>query len=268
MKSSLIHFENLSFAYPSQQRNILQQLSLEIPKQSVTIILGPNGVGKTTLLNLLLGWQKPQEGQIFLDGHPMRHYSRRDLGKRIALVPQREYITFGFTLLEYVLLGRAPHMKPLEMPGDDDVAIAMQSLEKVGIADLAERLVTDLSGGEQQLVLVARALAQGSDILLMDEPTSHLDLKNKVRFMRMVRSLIRSGHTILITTHEPEVAAALADYVVLLVDGRKTYAGPADEMLNETYLSETYGIMVRTTMASGKKIILWDNDTDDTNSNT
>jgi iron complex transport system ATP-binding protein len=161
-------------------------------------------------------------------------------------------------------LGRAPHMKPLDMPGDEDMQIAMQALEQVGIADLADRLVTDLSGGEQQLVLVARALAQGSDILLMDEPTSHLDLKNKLRFIRMVRGLVRSGHTILITTHEPEVAATLADYVVLLIDGKKSYAGPADEMLNEAYLSETYGIMVRTATTDGKKIILWDND-DDTN---
>jgi iron complex transport system ATP-binding protein len=264
MNPTLIRFENISFGYHPQERKILQTLSLDIPSQSVTIILGPNGVGKTTLLNLLLGWQKPQQGQIFLDGNPIQHFSRRDLGKRIALVPQREYISFGFTLLEYVLLGRAPHMKPLDMPGDEDMQIAMQALEQVGIADLADRLVTDLSGGEQQLVLVARALAQGSEILLMDEPTSHLDLKNKLRFIRMVRSLIRSGHTILITTHEPEVAATLADYVVLLIDGKKSYAGPADDMLNDDYLSETYGIMVRTATTDGKKIILWDID-DDTN---
>jgi iron complex transport system ATP-binding protein len=201
MSPTLIRFENISFSYHPQDRKILQTLSLDIPSQSVTIILGPNGVGKTTLLNLLLGWQKPQQGQILLDGNPIHHFSRRELGKRIALVPQREYISFGFTLLEYVLLGRAPHMKPLDMPGDEDMQIAMQALEQVGIADLADRLVTDLSGGEQQLVLVARALAQGSDILLMDEPTSHLDLKNKLRFIRMVRGLLRSGKTNMKTTN-------------------------------------------------------------------
>jgi iron complex transport system ATP-binding protein len=262
MNRNLIRFEDISFGYHQQAGSVLNSLSLEIPRQSVTIILGPNGVGKTTLLNLLLGWQKPQAGKILLEDKPLQAYSRRELGKRIALVPQRETFTFSFTLLEYVLLGRAPHMRPLDMPGDEDVSLSMQALEQVGMADLAERSITDLSGGEQQLVLVARALAQGSDILLMDEPTSHLDLKNKLRFVRMVRNLAKCGHTILVTTHEPEVAAAVADYVVLLMSGSKTHAGPADEMLNDQYLSETYDILVHTAFANGKRMIVWDNDED------
>ncbi|MBI9050284.1 MAG: ABC transporter ATP-binding protein [Anaerolineaceae bacterium] len=260
MKPNLIEFQDITFGYRTEDGNVLKSLSLQIPSQSVTIILGPNGVGKTTLLNLLLGWQKPQSGSILLDEQPLMHYSRRELGKRIALVPQRETFTFSFTLLEYVLLGRAPHMRPLDMPSEADIEICMQALEQVGMAELAERPITDLSGGEQQLVLVARALAQGSRILLMDEPTSHLDLKNKLRFVRMVRNLVKNGHTLLITTHEPEVAAAVADYVVLLMDGSKAQAGPAEDMLNDAYLSETYGIMVRTAQADGKKVILWDND--------
>lgn len=262
MNPSLIRFEDISFRYRPDTASVLQGLNLQIPSQSVTIILGPNGVGKTTLLNLLLGWQRPQTGRILLDDQPLQAYSRRELGKRVALVPQRETFTFSFTLLEYVLLGRAPHMRPLDMPTDQDMEICMRALQQVGMAELAERSITDLSGGEQQLVLVARALAQGSDILLMDEPTSHLDLKNKLRFVRMVRSLSKSGHTILVTTHEPEVAAAVADYVVLMMSNKKTYAGSADAMLNDENLSETYDIVVRTTVQQGKKLILWDNDSD------
>ena len=260
MSKPIVQFQDVTFGYQSGDNSVLRSLSLAIPKQSVTVILGPNGVGKTTLLNLLLGWQKPQSGAILLDEKPLRSYSRRELGKQIALVPQRETFTFAFTLLEYVLLGRAPHMRPLDMPSEADVQICMLALQKVGMGELADRPITELSGGEQQLVLVARALAQGSNILLMDEPTSHLDLKNKLRFVRMVRSLVGQEHTLLVTTHEPEVAASIADYVVLLMDNHKALAGPADKMLRDDYLSQTYGIIVRTAQANGKKVILWDND--------
>jgi iron complex transport system ATP-binding protein len=263
MNQKLIQFQDVTFGYRSDSGSVLRSLSLDIPSQSVTVILGPNGVGKTTLLNLLLGWQKPQSGTILVDDKPLKNYSRRELGKQVALVPQRETFTFSFTLLEYVLLGRAPHMRPLDMPSEVDVQICMLALEKVGMAELADRPITELSGGEQQLVLVARALAQGSNILLMDEPTSHLDLKNKLRFVRMVRSLVGQEHTLLVTTHEPEVAAAIADYVVLLMDDHQALAGPADEMLNDDFLSKTYGIIVRTAQADGKKVILWDNDEHD-----
>jgi iron complex transport system ATP-binding protein len=173
---SLLAFQDVRFVYPANDRPVFPQLTLDIAPGTVTAILGPNGVGKTTLLHLALGWLKPQAGHVALQGRPLGSYSRGEPGRKMGLVPQSEHTAFEYSLLEYVLLGRAPYLKPLEMPGPEDARIALDALARVGLAGWEGRSIARVSGGERQLVLVARALAQQPRFLLLDEPTSHLDL--------------------------------------------------------------------------------------------
>ena len=257
MSTSLLSFEKIAFAYDANGRTVLNELSLDVQENTVTAILGPNGVGKTTLLHLALGWRLPQRGQVLLDGHPLDSYSRRELGQWIGLVPQHEHVSFDYSLLEYVLLGRAPYLKPLAMPTHKDRQMAAEALEAVGLAEMMHRRVTALSGGERQLVLMARALAQQPRLLLMDEATSHLDLSNKIRLMEVVQKLTRDGMTVVLTTHEPEVAASIASHLVLMRAGKVEHAGPIEEEFTGERLTVTYGVPVEVSEVSGRLIALW-----------
>ena len=257
MNNPLIKLENISFTYSSENNNVLRTLSLEVHEGNITAILGPNGIGKTTLLHLILGWIKADSGSICLGGKNQEEYSRREMGRLIGLVPQDEHITFEYSLLEYVLLGRAPHLHSLESPGKKDYEAAMTALGKVGLANLSDRPVTHLSGGEKQLVLVARSLAQEPRILLLDEPMSNLDLANKIRLIEVLRSLKKEGVTILFTSHEPEIAAAISNYLVLMGNGNNIEHGPTDKILSSESLSRIYGIEVKVADYEGKKIVIW-----------
>ncbi|MCJ7623744.1 MAG: ABC transporter ATP-binding protein [Anaerolineaceae bacterium] len=259
MKTPLLAFEKVTFAYRGNGETVLNELSLQVQPNTVTAILGPNGAGKTTLLNLALGWLKPHSGRVQLDGKPLKAYTRRELGQRIGLVPQNENISFEYSLLEYVLLGRAPYLKPLEMPGAEDFEIAVQALETVGLGGVMKRSVTALSGGERQLVLVARALVQSPGLLLMDEAASHLDLSNKIRLMDLTQELVEQGITVVLTTHEPDVAASVASHLVLMRAGRVEHAGLLGDEFTAERLSETYSVPVEVSEVSGRLIALWGN---------
>jgi len=195
MSAPLLEFERVTFGYQPLGAPALRALSLGIEPGTITAILGPNGAGKTTLLHLALGWLLPQSGQVRLDGRALGSYSRRDLGQWMALVPQSERIPFEYSILEYVLLGRTPYLAPLDMPGAKDCRIGEQVIEQVGLGPLRGRAITTLSGGERQLAVVARALAQQPRLLLLDEPTSHLDLANRVRILKLLRELSARGVT-------------------------------------------------------------------------
>jgi iron complex transport system ATP-binding protein len=259
MNDALLTLDAVQFGYPSNGKRVFQQLTLDVEPGTVTAILGPNGAGKTTLLHLALGWLKPQAGQIRLKGRPMSDYSRAELGRLIGLVPQSEHIPFEYSLLEYVLLGRAPYLKPLEMPGPGDVRLATEALASVGLAGWEDRSIARVSGGERQLALVARALAQSPRLLLLDEPTSHLDLGNKARLLELLRALAGQGVTILLTTHEPEVAAGLASHLVLMREGQVLSAGPLAQAFTSAWLSETYGATVEVAEVHGRRVVLWGN---------
>jgi len=257
MSVSLLAFDQISFGYPPNGKTVLRALSLEIEPGTVTAILGPNGAGKTTLLHLALGWLAPQSGQVRLNGRPLSHYSRRELGHWIALVPQSERIPFEYSIMEYVLLGRAPYLAPLDMPGAEDCRIGAQVIEQVGLSHLNGRAITTLSGGERQLALIARALAQQPRLLLLDEPTSHLDLANKVRLLKLMQELAARGVTLLLTTHEPDVAAAIATHLVLMRDGQVYQTGPLPQVFTAEHLSATYNVTVKVTQVDGQRIALW-----------
>jgi iron complex transport system ATP-binding protein len=246
---------DVSFRYAPAAPDVLQRLYLDIPEGAITAILGPNGSGKTTLLHLLLGLLSPTAGEIQLAGQPHGRYSRRELSRLVGLVPQNEHVPFDLSVLEYVLMGRAPYLNLLELPHLDDRRIALQSLSMTGLTPLRGRPVPTLSGGERQLAMVARALAQKPRVLLLDEPTSHLDLGNKRRILALLQELRQDERTVILTSHDPNAAAAVADHVVLLRQGRVLAAGPMDQVLTAEHLSATYGVMVDVVPLRGRPLI-------------
>ena len=249
-------FSEVCFSYQPVGEPVLANICLDIPGRAVTTILGPNGSGKTTLLHLLLGLLTPGAGQIAIAGAAQSGYSRRELSHLLGLVSQSETITFELSVLEYVLLGRAPYLNLLERPGEGDRQIAMQGLEMAGAEGLRDRLVTELSGGELQLVTIARALAQTPRMLLLDEPTSHLDLGNKRRVLNVLRNVADEGRSVVLTTHDPNAAASVADHVVLLRGGEVLAAGPLEGVFTSDNLSATYGMNVEVLRVNGRSVVL------------
>jgi iron complex transport system ATP-binding protein len=257
MSPSLLSFHQVRFGYNQKASLVLDGLDLSLKEGRITAILGPNGAGKTTLLYLALGWLKSWAGVINFLGKPIDSFSRRALGQQIALIPQSEHIPFEYTVLEYVLLGRAPYLPPLGMPSHTDEELAYNVLEKVGIAHLYDHSMLAISGGERQLVLAARALAQEPRLLLLDEPTSHLDLSNKYRLVQILRGLQERGTTILMTTHEPDLALAVSDNAILMEKGRVLISGPTTEVATGENLSAIYKVPVKIVPVEGKIQVLW-----------
>ncbi len=251
----ILSLADVCFAYNAQTQ-VLRGVSLDILPGTITAILGPNGAGKTTLLRLILGLLKPQRGTIHLNGRPQHTFSRRETSRWIGLVPQSEYIPFDFSVLEFVLLGRAPYLGPLDMPREQDRAIALEALRTLGLEHLRERAMPSLSGGERQLAMMARVLAQQPRLLLLDEPTAHLDLSNRDRILNVLRAQARAGVTVMFTTHDPNLAATLADYVILMRQGALLAAGTLEATLTAENLAATYGIPVRVMRVDGQLFVM------------
>ncbi len=252
----ILSLKNVFFAYPDSENDALDSVSFDIFSGTVNAVLGPNGAGKSTLLYLLLGRFLPKGGEILLHGKPLQTYSRRELSRTIGLVPQREHVPFDYRIIEYILLGRTPHLGFLAVPKEKDIEAAFTALHNLGLDSLANRHVTMLSGGEHQLALIARTLAQAPKILLFDEPTSHLDIANKKRVLEIMRSLADENLTVLYTTHDPESAAAIADNLILMRNGCVLHHGALDEIFNAENLSETYGTKLEVAQIRGQKVIL------------
>lgn len=255
MARKLLEIEQISYRYRPHADPVLQDLSMSIEKGTVNTILGPNGAGKSTLLDICLGWKEPEAGRILLDQKEIRSFTRRQMGRWMSLVPQDEQVRFDYTVLEYLLLGRAPYLSQLEMPGAEDVDIARASLQKVGLLQLQERPASKLSGGEHQLLMIARALVQEPQILILDEPTSRLDPGNRQRVVSLLKSLLNHGVTILFTTHDPTLAADISTHALLLKQGRVIHAGPEEEVLTGEHLSELYGISMEVLRRNNKTIV-------------
>jgi iron complex transport system ATP-binding protein len=251
-----VRVEHVHFAYAPGGPEVLMDVTWDFPSASVTALLGPNGSGKTTLLNLILGWLHPVQGRIRVGGGEHALTPRREWSRRIGLVPQNERPAFDLALLEYVLLGRAPHLGFLARPGEQDRQAALVALDETGLRSLWDRPVNALSGGELQLATLARVLAQAPDVLLLDEPLSHLDLANQRRILHGLRSLREAGRTIILTTHDPNIAALLADEAVLLRSGAVLAGGPAVSVLTAGVLSEAYGVGVDVRTIDGRPVIL------------
>ena len=256
MSTGIISLSDLCFSYNDHKQLILRDLSLEISEAAVTAILGPNGSGKTTLLSVILGIVPPQKGTILVRGRDHAEYPRSAMSRLIGLVPQDEIFPLGLSVFQYVLLGRAPYLGLLESPKAEDYHAASKAMETVGLTSFEGRLVSSLSGGERQLAIVARALAQNPRVLLMDEPVSHLDLSNRSRVIGLIRELAREGVTVVLTTHDPNVAAGVANDVVLMRQGEVVAAGAMARVLNARNLTTTYGVPVEVAHVHGKPVIL------------
>lgn len=250
--SFAIELVSLSFGYDSADPKILNGVSQGIPRSAICAVLGPNGSGKTTLLHLILGMLKPGSGKILIAGKSIGKYERGRLKQVLGLVPQKESIPFELNVLEYVLLGRAPHLGIFDHPSEADRTIAMESIQAVGMQHLILRTVPSLSGGENQLAMVARALTQETDILLMDEPTAHLDLANTRKILQIMRMLIGKGKTVLYTTNDPNAASFAADYVILFKQGSVIASGKLKTVFTSENLSEVYGIGVDVLWSNGR----------------
>ena len=256
MPESLISLSNISFRYAGQLRTVFQDFSLEIQPGTITAILGPNGSGKTTLLHLILGHLKPTDGVVLLGRRPRQDYGKRDIGKLIGLVSQDEYIPFNFTVLEYVLLGRAPHLQLLQTPSGADIHLARQALHDLEITTYENTPIQSLSGGERQLAMIARALVQNPSILLLDEPTSHLDMSNRSRVLSLMRNLAHRNVTLVFTTQNPGTAMAVAEYSVLMREGQTLASGKIEEVLTAANLTATYGVPIKVYEVEGRRVIV------------
>jgi iron complex transport system ATP-binding protein len=230
----------------------IRNCSFEVPEGSITAILGPNGAGKTTLLHLALGWLRPAGGSIALFGTDLNDLTPTKRGKTQSLLPQKEPTGFEFTVLEYVLLGRAPHLKPLAAPGDRDIRIATNALSQTTILPLEYQSISRLSGGETQLLLLARSLTQEPKLLLLDEPMNHLDLKHRKGILELLLDWRAVGKTAVLTTHDPETAALLADHLILIFPGGRMVSGTFSQLFTREQLSELYGLPIRTFDREGR----------------
>lgn len=252
----IITLENVFFTYPKAGHLALKDLTMSVCRNMITALLGPNGSGKTTLMSLLLGWLKPQEGSISIDTLDPCCASRSMMSKVIGLVPQDEPFPLGLTVMQYVILGRAPYLGLLGRPGPKDWVSAQEAIITVGLEGFEDRTATSLSGGERQLATIARSIVQEPRIMLMDEPTAHLDLANKKRVMQTIVDLSDQDVTVMLSTHDPNVAAEIADQSVLLRDGRQMAIGTTYDVLTENNLSLTYNVPVAVVNVLGRPVVL------------
>ncbi len=240
--------EDLSFGYPKRS-NILDGVSFSIDKGDVLCLLGPNGTGKTTLLRCLLGINKIKKGEIYVGSRNVRSMTPRELARMVAYVPQATTVVFPYQVLDMVIMGRSPHVNVMSVPSAEDVEIAREALARTGISHLEECLFSEISGGERQMVLIARALAQQSDILIMDEPTASLDYGNQTRILKIINELAQQGYSIIMTSHFPNHAFLACNKVAIMNGGKILDIGSPDDIVTDSSLSELYSAEIRVVSA-------------------
>ena len=242
----MLHASELSYGYSSGRHTrsfTLDDVSVTVERGSLTGLLGPNGCGKTTLLNLLSGVLQPAHGQVSLNGISLAGRSRRDIARHLAVVPQETHPAFDYTVMEMVLMGRHPHLGTFELEGPSDLALARDALAATGTDHLAGRAYMTLSGGEKQRVVIASALTQSPEVLLLDEPTASLDLGYQLEIAALLRRLNRErGVTMVLATHDLNLAASLCDRLILMRDGRVVAQGATRDVLTASSIRRIYDV--------------------------
>ena len=234
--------KNLSFSY--EERPVLRDISFRVEQGEFLSILGPNGVGKSTLFRCVLGLLSGYTGQVLVDGTDARQFSIQESARHIAYIPQSSHPIFNYRVFDIVLMGATSAVSVLRAPGREHTERCHWALEKVGISHLADRCYHRLSGGEQQLVMIARALVQNAPILMLDEPTANLDFGNQLRVLEQVRSLAREGYTVIQTTHHPEQSYLFSDRILALQNGRVLLEGAPSQVLTQQAIRDLYGVEV------------------------
>ena len=236
---------------------ILQEVSLTLRQGEIVAILGPNGIGKTTIFKSVLGFLPLLEGSITLDGQSRDQLTQKEFSRHVGYVPQSHEPPFPYTVPDVVVMGRASRLKNLETPGLKEYLIVDKVLESLEISYLREKTYTQISGGERQMVLIARALAASPSLLVMDEPTANLDFGNQIHVLECIKKLSRKGLGVLMTTHSPDHAFLCCDRVILITKDKRVMEGTVDEIVTEENLKEAYGVdvkIVETISESGQQV--------------
>jgi len=243
-KMTAVQLEHVSFAYSDGL--VLQDANLSIDEGELVGLIGPNGSGKTTLLKLISGVLYPSQGEIHLDGLSLKRLKRKKVAQRVAMVPQQFHMPFAFRVEEVVMLGRTPFLRMLSERGEKEMDIVSQAIEVVGIKPLAQRFFNELSGGERQKVILAMALAQQPRLLLLDEPTAHLDISHQVEILQLVRSLNEEqGTTIIAAMHDLNLASLYFQRLIMLKEGRIFADGTPREVLTPHLIQEVFSASVQ-----------------------
>ncbi|WP_297467431.1 ABC transporter ATP-binding protein [Thermococcus sp.] len=233
----------------------IEGVSLGVNPGELVALIGPNGAGKSTLLKLIYGTLRPHEGRVLVDGRDVHRLSPRERAKLIGFVPQNHVPTFPFRVLDFLLLGATPELGTFGAPGKKHRKRALELLKTFGLEDYTDKPYTSLSGGQRRLLLTARALMTSPNYLLLDEPTSELDLKNALLVLQTVKKLVREGVGVLLVIHDPNLAYLFADRLVLMKNGRILAQGKPGEVFDERLLSEAYGVELRLVDCSGETVL-------------
>jgi iron complex transport system ATP-binding protein len=240
----ILEINNASFSY-NGNGNVFEDIDMSIENSDVLCILGPNGTGKSTLIKCMNGLLKLNSGNIFLNDEDIYGMDKADLAKVMGYIPQSHHSTFSFSVFDVVLMGRAPHLSLTSVPGEKDFKIADKAIESLGISYLKDKTYTEISGGEKQLVLLARVLTQEPQILLLDEPTSHLDFGNQIRTLKVINRLSDQGLSVVMTSHYPDHAFLSSNKVAIMNNGSIMAMGEPESVVTEENMKRAYGIDVK-----------------------
>lgn len=240
--NKLLEVKNISFKYNDNSPTIFEDISFSIDKNDVLSILGPNGTGKTTLLKCINGLQKINSGKILINGKNIENYNYQEISKYIGYIPQGHIPTFPFTVKEVVLMGRAPYLNLTQSPKENDLKIAEESIKNLGIEHLENKAYTELSGGERQLVFLARVLCQNPQLLILDEPTSNLDFGNQYKFLNIIRKLSKNGLSVIMSTHNPDHGFVAGNKIAIMKDKKFIEFGSPQEVITKENIEKTYDI--------------------------
>ena len=247
---TLLQVKNLGFSYDGS-RQIFRDISFEVQAGEIVCLLGPNGIGKTTLLNCLARLREPLLGSVLLNGEDMAAMPARNIARTIGYVPQTLLPSFDYTVLEYVVTGNAPWLNIFEKPGEEHYQRAEEALDQMAISHLAQKPYTRISTGELQQVSIARAIAQKARLILMDEPTAHLDYGNQLKVLRLIKDLSAKGYAVVLTTHNPD-QVLLLDAKTAVIDHQSIFHfGPWQDILTEELLTAMYGVPLRLIKVEG-----------------
>ncbi|MFO7637052.1 MAG: ABC transporter ATP-binding protein [Clostridia bacterium] len=256
MRDIVLHVSGLYFSY--DRLEVLKGLDMDCERGRLYCVIGPNGCGKSTLVKNMTGILSPAKGQIFIEGRDIRSLKHKERARIIAYVPQETVAYFDFTVFDIVSMGRNPYHSGLDSLNREDVRIIEKAMDQTGVSSLRDKCINELSGGEKQSVIIARALAQDTDIILMDEPVSSLDINHQVEIMDTVKKLTKQGKTVVCVLHDLNLAAQYADELVLIHGGKVVSKGNAEQVLTVERISLVYhvDVLVEHNLSADRRIIL------------